>query len=288
MSEDIIKEGKSGKSCFITTPIGNNNSEIRRAAEGAIDSAIIPALIENGYDRNKVYVAHRISDLGSINNQIIKHTIECDLVIANLTTLNPNVMYELAVRDAAMKPAILICDEETVLPFDVKEQRTLFYKNDMYGVIELKNSLHEFLKDTTQKVDNPITRGIQRMKLLDTDKIDSVETMPYLLKKIEELDRKVSGVASKKSTVHRNEYQYNLHIETDNLKYTIQDINDIMLEQFLSVYYLSPQIRTVKINKEFICYIRMEILEESLSDILQGLQLPKDIKILRVKSITSV
>lgn len=43
-----------------------------------------------------IRVAHREFEIGSINDRVIKNVYNADLVIANLTTLNPNVMFELA------------------------------------------------------------------------------------------------------------------------------------------------------------------------------------------------
>ena len=89
------------KKCFIATPLGAVGSETRKKALGVIDSVLRP-ILEDDFEY-EVIVPHEIYQLGSITEQIIIHLLHDDLVIANLTGLNPNVMYELAVRHAAKK-----------------------------------------------------------------------------------------------------------------------------------------------------------------------------------------
>ena len=147
--------------CFIITPIDSENSQIRREVEGVISSAIKPLLDEFGL---KLVVAHKISSPGSINNQVISHIVNDKLVIANLTDLNPNVMYELAIRHVTKKPVIHICRHDTDLPFDIKAERALFYRNDMQGALELKDGLKKFIAEALSKDewdDNPIYNAVK-------------------------------------------------------------------------------------------------------------------------------
>lgn len=130
------------RTCFIITPIGDESDPIRRHIEGIIDTVIEPVL-GNDY---KINVAHRLFEVGSINKQIITLIYESDLVIANLTERNPNVMYELAFRHTLGKPAIMMAEKDTKLPFDVLAERTIFYKNDIQGASEAKAELKKYVQ----------------------------------------------------------------------------------------------------------------------------------------------
>ena len=128
---------KSRDKCFIITPIGDETDPIRRHIEGIISASITPAI----GDKYEIVVAHKISEPGSITKQVISEIYDSKLVIANLTNRNPNVMYELALRHAIGKPAIMIAEKGTLLPSDIIMQRTIFYQNDAKGVLELRDEL---------------------------------------------------------------------------------------------------------------------------------------------------
>lgn len=139
--DENIKDTKK-KRCFIITPIGDEKSEIRRHIDGIIDEAIVPALGEE----YEVRVAHREFELGSINDRVIRNIYDSDLVIANLTQLNPNVMFEIGMRYSFGKPALVIAEEGTRLPFDVIDENTLFYINDPKGAAELRKKIGQFVE----------------------------------------------------------------------------------------------------------------------------------------------
>ncbi|MCM4159386.1 hypothetical protein FHG64_11490 [Antarcticibacterium flavum] len=193
---------QENKTCFIVTPIGEVSSAERRNTDGLISSVLKPVLQED-FNFKDVEAAHEINSSGSINNQIMKRILYDDLVIANLTGVNPNVMYELAVRHATMKPIIHICENGTKLPFDIIDQRTIFYFNDMLGVKELRSNLTKMIKAALSNhefLDNPIYNA-SRSKIFEENIFKDSEKNfeQFLLQKLERLESKLGNFASPKT-----------------------------------------------------------------------------------------
>ncbi len=182
--EETAAEGKKQRVCFVISPIGGDTTDTRRALEGLMDAVIEPTLRELGF---KVEVAHRISRTGSITNQVIELLLSADLVVANLTELNPNVMYELAVRHAKRLPVVTIAHVDTRLPFDIADQRTIFYRNDMAGVLELgralKSATDEALNDP--EPDNPVYRAAQTQVMRE---VASTDDQAFMLDRLDRLE----------------------------------------------------------------------------------------------------
>ena len=178
--------------CFIITPIGDENREIRRHIEGIIDAAITPALGEE----YEIVVAHKISEPGSITKQVIDKVYHSNLVIANLTNRNPNVMYELALRHATGKPAIMIAEKGTPLPSDIIMQRTIFYYNDAKGVLELRDALKKATREIDfEKKTGPIveilgdlTHDAAMLKKVAEKDSDSREPLEYIMRRLDRIE----------------------------------------------------------------------------------------------------
>lgn len=190
------------KTCFIITPIGNETDPIRRHVDGVIDAAIIPVL-EPDYE---VKVAHRLPNPGSINKQVVQLVYESDLVIANLTGKNPNVMYELAFRHCVGTPTIMIAEKGTELPFDVATERTIFYINDSEGVIELREDLqkcinslrHDEFRQNNPIYDNlaSIIHDAEIVKKVADDAQEDSGVLKYILSRLDVLQDSMQRIVS--------------------------------------------------------------------------------------------
>jgi len=179
------------KSCFIVTPIGQPNSDINLKAFGLIKAVIKPVLQKFNYEP---IAASDISSPGSINKQIIIRLYEDELVIANLTGLNPNVMYELAVRHAVKKPVIIMAENGTKLPFDLVDQRCIFYDDSLHGVELAKEALESFLSNTFMEatISNPIYDSIKESHILKTVSDTDEEPIKYLISRIDRMETSLS------------------------------------------------------------------------------------------------
>jgi tetratricopeptide (TPR) repeat protein len=71
--------------------------------------------------------ADEISSPGRITDQTVRAIAECDLLIADISGSNPNVMYELGYGHALGKPAIILNQDVHGSPFDVKDFRQVLY-----------------------------------------------------------------------------------------------------------------------------------------------------------------
>jgi hypothetical protein len=183
--------------CFVITPIGSTGSPTRRAADGLIETVVRPALDDLGF---RVEVAHTLATPGSITTQVIRHLLEDEMIVANLTGLNPNVMYELAVRHAAQLPVVTLAELGTTLPFDVAQERTVFYTNDIAGVAELRPALASAVEAAVQEpdVDNPVYRAAQAKVIKDVAK-QGFEAL--LLERLGSLERAVSIVSARQMVI---------------------------------------------------------------------------------------
>src|SRR5258708_36471708 len=113
-------QAKHKKSCFIICPIDKTGSATRMRSDKVLDEIVKPVASDLGYEveRSDTY-----QKPGIINNQIIQLLHDSNLVIADLTGGNPNVFYELGVRDTLGKPEVLMMQEGEIPPFDKYSDR---------------------------------------------------------------------------------------------------------------------------------------------------------------------
>ena len=97
---------------------------------------------------------------------IIPPIYEADVVVADLTGLNPNVMYELGVSHSLSKKTVMITrDDLSTLPFDVKQYRTIHYSTHFADFENLIQSLEKNLSgaiDGSVEYSNPVSDFLLR------------------------------------------------------------------------------------------------------------------------------
>lgn len=117
------------------------------------------------------YAVFRADDLLNQQN-ILKDVVvsihDSDLIIADLTGLNPNVFYELGVAHAFRKNVILLTQDISELPFDLRSYRVVQYSTNFTKIKELEVNLTRILAEVKEggfSFGSPVTDWIPFEKL---------------------------------------------------------------------------------------------------------------------------
>lgn len=184
-SEKIVKR------CFVISPIGSEESEPRRRSDQVFNYIIVPAAKETGY---LVTRADKIAESGIINSQIIQRIVEDELLIADLTDMNANVFYELAIRHSIRKPFVQIMQKGQTIPFDVAGARTIFFDHrDLDSVEEAKKQIVAQIQNAEKSVgpvDSPISVSMD-LQILRQSGDPSQRSVGEILDQISELRREM-------------------------------------------------------------------------------------------------
>lgn len=109
---------KSGETCFVMMPFLNPlGSYYEKIYKLAIEKAgLIPIRADTD-----------IFGTGKIIDQIFTGINNAKVLIAELTSRNPNVFYELGLAHALKKPVVLVSSNEGDVPFDLHHIRVIYY-----------------------------------------------------------------------------------------------------------------------------------------------------------------
>ena len=136
--------------CFVIMPFSKTSDKHTKEYWTKHYETFIKRLIESGHP----LIAERSAPLrGDILRQIITDLLTAPIVVADLTDANPNVYWELGVRQSFKHGTITIAENGTALPFDLGGKGTLFYfPEDHIKMQEFENQFHKAINDC---LDNP-------------------------------------------------------------------------------------------------------------------------------------
>lgn len=183
------------RTCFVISPIGKENSDIRARADKVLDYIIGPALKSSGLEPVR---SDNIAAPGMITTQIITHILNDKLVIADLTGHNPNVFYEIALRHAFRKPIVQMVQKGQELPFDVSGMRTIQYDLDLEGATQAKDDIEKYVEvllSEDYEVESPVTIAAQIEDLARTGKPENRAIIQSVMEQLEILTQKLDHMA---------------------------------------------------------------------------------------------
>ena len=142
----------SKPSAFVLMPFSDRLNSV-------YDHFFKPVLKEAGFN---VYRADNLESESQQNilRDILEGISTNDLIVADLTDLNPNVFYELGLAHALGKPVILLTQQREEVPFDLRQYRLMEYSTHFVEIKEAEARLSSLAKgflDGTAKFGNPAT-----------------------------------------------------------------------------------------------------------------------------------
>ena len=196
--QELSPEETRARRVFVVSPIGAPGSDVNKKANYALTYIIRKAL------HGPQWVVER-ADEGespdSIGHHVVRKLHEADLVIADLTDLNPNVFYELAIAHGWHKPVIHMMQYDQRPPFDVADMRTIFYdltdaKSVDEAISSVKNSAAHVMSSKDRQA-TPLTQFAAFNDALSGSGPKSAEAIVYdeLSQRLSRIERLVRNLA---------------------------------------------------------------------------------------------
>ena len=110
---------KAGDVCFVMQPFASPYGEY-------YEKIFKPAIEQAGL--KPVRADTEIFGSGKIMDQVLRGISAAKVLVAELTTRNPNVLYELGIAHALRKPVVLVSSNEPDVPFDLRHIRVIYYE----------------------------------------------------------------------------------------------------------------------------------------------------------------
>ncbi len=142
-SKGIVKKEK----CFVIMPISDPEGYETGHFKCVYEDILRPAIEAAGYE------AFRVDEQKSSNLiqvSIIEEIINAPMAVCDLSTRNPNVLFELGIRQAFDLPVVLVQEEGTKRIFDISNINTIDYRSKLIyrEVIDDRTKIKEGIEST--------------------------------------------------------------------------------------------------------------------------------------------
>jgi hypothetical protein len=259
---------KFERECFFISPIGEEGSAIRTRSDQVHKHIVSPAAREAGL---KAVRADELAAPGRITNQIIDHLMHAPSAVADLTSRNPNVYYELGVRHTADLPvALIVAHDEPALPFDLAQMRVIRYDHtNLDSAEQCRRALVEHLLACQGgEVDSPISDFVRppggyRFERWFSEMIDDVRAT--LLEQLTEDPRlaEVTG-ANDPTADHENQRRVEEAFD-DALDEAVEDLRESALVEIDSSRLVGHPC-----PPQLLPYDEQQVVSEFLENVWQG------------------
>jgi hypothetical protein len=155
------QSGKEAKpECFIIMPIGDTDGYSKGHFQHVYEDLIAPACDTAGF---KSVRADEVRQTNLIHLDVLQKLIESPMAICDLSSRNPNVLFELGLRQAFDKPVVLVQEIGTPKIFDIAPLRYTEYRKERiyHEVLEDQKAISQAIcatRDAKKESINSIVR----------------------------------------------------------------------------------------------------------------------------------
>ena len=213
---------------------------------------------------------------GAFVKDIIIKLNQADVVLADLTDMNPNVFYELGVRHTLRNRTILVSQTMDDVPSDLKQYGVITYNTNPKGVAEYKKDISKILKDIRNNPDRPDSpvSDYLNLKTIVTDISEAKTIEKKLIALVSECSYNLSAIKSGLTVA-------------DPEKTSITNARFRMgaLELLTSTYYIYPNDDYIKDANEL--FYNLSIQNERL-DLLKDRNFRNSVKVRILENFPNV
>lgn len=179
-------------------PISDNANYPEKHFNRVYEHLIIPAC------ENAGFIPVRADDVIKTNYialDVIKKIIESDMVLCDLSSQNPNVLYELGIRQAFNKPVTLIKDRSTKRIFDIQGFRDFEY-DETLRVDNVQNDIEKLSQIIVSTYDEDVENVNSLVSLLSLNpaKIENKTEMSgetkLILNSLSNIEKRLNSIES--------------------------------------------------------------------------------------------
>lgn len=166
--------------CFIIMPISDPDGYKPGHFQHVFDDLLAPACDKAGYQALR---ADQVRETNLIHLDVLQRIIDSPMVLCDLSSRNPNVLFELGLRQAFDKPVALVQEVGTPQIFDITPLRFANYRSELiyHEVLEDQDGVAALISATKQATTDPnsvnsivkllgLTHPASRTNITETDR----------------------------------------------------------------------------------------------------------------------
>ncbi len=160
------------KKCFVLMPFAESYREIYEEVYKTVCK------------KNGLY-CWRVDEIAlptSITNDIVQGIAEADIIIADLTSKNANVFYELGIAHTIGAQVIMTSQSISDIPFDIVHYRVIIYEQTISGSKILADKLTQAIKELLvvfERINNPVQEVLSNKILKFNKRVPIIEVMNF-------------------------------------------------------------------------------------------------------------